>query len=334
MRAWAAALPAQVREGFRSGLEIAPPASGRSATVFAVGVGGSAISADLVRGVVENETPVALEIVRASELPRAVERKGRVVLVSYSGATSETLRAYENAGRVGASRVVLTSGGTLAELAERDGVPVLALPPGLPPRCAVGHITGGLLGLLDPWFPESNEGRLERAAGRLAAVIPRYAGPRGPAAGIARRIGSRRPVVYAENSFVGLARRWKTQLEENSKRLAFFDEMPEVLHNAIVGWDALPKADAARYSVVLLGWTGALPLQRRNAQYLHRLLTQRGVEVVPVPLPFEDRLEAMLHGLALGDQVSLFLADQRRVDPYPIDAISRLKAALAAKPPR
>ena len=331
MRALAASLPTQLRDGFRAGQALAPPATGRSTTVFAVGMGGSGISSELARGLVEAETPVALELVRSPDLPHAVERKSRVIIVSYSGNTWETLRAYDAAGRAGASRVVVTSGGTLDERAERDGVPVLSLPPGLPPRSAVGRIFGGLLGLLDPWFAESNEDRVERTADRVAALLPAYSRARGPAGTIASRIGSRVPLVYAESSFVGLARRWKTQIEENAKRLAFFDEVPELFHNALVGWDATGRSEAARHAVVLLQWSGEPPLTHRSFGYLERLLTQRGTPVIRVPLAADDRLEALVAGVCLGDHVSLFLADQRNVDPYPVEAITRLKAALASR---
>lgn len=334
VRALAASLPAQLKDGFRAGQELAPPAAGRSTTVFAVGMGGSAISCDLARGIIESETLVSLESVRSSELPRAVERKSRVILVSYSGNTWETLRAYEAAGRVGASRVVITSGGELAERAEGEGVPVLPLPPGLPPRCAVGPILGGMLGLLDPWFPESNEQRIDRAAQHLSALVSVYSRTGGPAASLAKRIGTRLPVVYAENAFAGVARRWKTQFEENAKRLAMFDEVPEALHNSLVGWDAMTKTEAARYAVLMIEWAGGLPLTRRALGYLGRIVAQRGARVLPVRLSAEDRLEAVLSGVSLGDHVSLFLAELRGVDPLPIEAIARFKAAQAAETSR
>jgi len=331
MRALAAALPEQLTSGFRSGQELAPPAAGRPTTVYVVGMGGSAIAADLVGGVVGAETPVEIRAIRSPELPRAVERKSRVVLVSYSGSTWETVRAYDAAGRSGASRFVVTSGGLLAERAARDEVPLLPLPAGLPPRCAVGQVVGSLLGLLDPWFPESNEARVARVAGRLARLMPEYASPRGPAAALARRIGSRMPVIYAEAAFAGVARRWMTQLEENSKRLAMFDEAPELFHNAIVGWDALPRREAARFAVLLLRWEGGPASTRRSFEYFARLLDRHGVSALPVALAPEDRLEATLAGVALGDYLSLALADRRGVDPLPFDAIGRMKAALAAR---
>ncbi len=329
MRALAASLPTRLRDGFRAGAAIAPPASGRPTAAFLVGMGGSGISSELARGLLQAETPLAVELVRSPDLPRAVGRDSIVVVVSYSGTTWETLRAYDAAGRARARRVAITSGGALAERAERDRVPLLTLPPGLPPRSAVGHILGGLLGLLDPWFPESNEARLERATSRLESAIPSHARSNGPASRIAARIGARAPLVYAESAFLGLARRWKTQIEENAKRLAFFDEIPELFHNAIVGWDATSRAEATRLAVVILEWAEEGALTRRSVAYLDRLLAARGAAPVRVPLAAEDRLEALLTGLSLGDHVSLFLADRRRVDPYPVEAITRLKTTLA-----
>jgi Bacterial phospho-glucose isomerase C-terminal SIS domain len=55
---------------------------------------------------------------------------------------------------------------------------------------------------------------------------------------------------------------------------------------------------------------------------------------VRATLAADDRLEALVGGLALGDYVSLFLADQRGVDPSPVEAITRLKSALASRTAR
>jgi glucose/mannose-6-phosphate isomerase len=328
MRALAAALPSALADGFRLGREIAIPSESQPGHVFVAGMGGSAIAADLARGIVEAETRVPLVVLRSPSPPLGLSARSRVVLTSYSGNTWETLRAYDAAGRAGAYRVVVTSGGALAERAARDRVPMLPVPAGLPPRSAVGHLLGGLLGLLDPWFPESNEERLRRVIEHASAYVAACARARGPAARLAERIGAHLPFVYAESSFVGLARRWKTQVEENAKRLAVFDEIPELLHNAIVAWDAVSRSEARRYAVVLLEWSGAPPMVRQSSQYLGTLLRSRGVTVIPTPLTPEDRLGALIEGLTLGDHVSLFLADAAGVDPYPVDAISRLKAFI------
>jgi glucose/mannose-6-phosphate isomerase len=328
MRALAAALPEAFASGYRSGRELAHPLAGDDLRFVAVGMGGSGIAADLARGLVDAESRAALSIVRSPELPRSVNRRTEVLLVSYSGNTWETLAAYEAAGRAGARRTVITSGGTLLQKAETDGVPLLTVPPGLPPRSAVGHLLGGVLGLLDSTFPESLEARVARTEEATRTRIREYARPRGPAAALASRVGDRLPFVYAESSFVPLARRWKTQIEENAKRLAVFDEVPELFHNALVGWDALPRGEGGRAAAVLLEWAGESAPVRQSFRYLEKLLKSKRVAIARAALPSEDRLEALIAGIALGDHVSLFLADRGRVDPYPVVAIVRLKSSI------
>jgi len=328
MRALAAALPDDLVRGYRSGVELARPLPGDDLRVVAVGMGGSGIAFDLARGVVEAESRTSLSIVRSPDLPRSVDARTEVLVASYSGNTWESLAAYDAAGRAGARRTVLTSGGALLERAERDGVPILPLSPGLPPRSAVGQMLGGVLGLLDSSFPESLEARIAGAAEATRERIRQYARARGPAAVLAADVGSRLPFFYAERSFIALARRWKTQVEENAKRPAVFDEVPELFHNAIVAWDAISRRDAAKYVAVLLEWSAEPPPVRTSCRYLAHLLRSKGVGVAQVPLGADDRLEAVVSGVALGDHVSLFLADRGNVDPYPFDAITRLKSAV------
>ncbi|MCI4317868.1 MAG: hypothetical protein L3J96_04955, partial [Thermoplasmata archaeon] len=234
---------------------------------------------------------------------------------------------YDEARRRGASVYAISAGGELARRAERDGIPHLLLPPGLPPRSALGYMVGGLLGALDPFFPESNERRIREAAASLRVLGGRLSGSRGLAARLAEGLGDRVPYVYAESGFAGLARRWKTQFEENAKRLAHFDLVPELFHNALVAWDALPKSKARRRGVFLLEWSEESPATRWSFQYFSRLLRSRGVPVFPVPLAPTDRLDAILEGVAIGDHVSLFLAERAGVDPEPVAAIVRLKKA-------
>lgn len=109
-----------------------------------------------------------------------------------------------------------------------------------------------------------------------------------------------------------------------------FDEVPELLHNAPVGWDAMRRVDARRYRVVLLEWPGETPIVRKSFRYLDRLLASKGVPTVRKDLPSEDRLEALVSGIALGDQLSLFLAERGKVDPYPVAAIGRLKSSIGS----
>ena len=59
-----------------------------------------------------------------------------VLCASYSGETEETLGCFEAAGAAGAQRVVLTTGGTLAQLARDDGVTTVFSEQTVSPRIA------------------------------------------------------------------------------------------------------------------------------------------------------------------------------------------------------
>ncbi len=328
MRALALQLPHQLRDGFRAGLESVATIPADASSVALFGMGGSAIAGDLAATLTDPETELSLRVIRSPELPRSLHRGGHALIASYSGNTWETLHAYDEAGRRGIPRVVLTSGGALAERAAEDDVPCVVVPAGGPPRAWVGFVLGGVLGLLDPAFPESNEDRIGQAVEILEKRIAGYASRRGPPSRWAAQLKGREPAIYTETGFAGLARRWKTQLEENAKRGASFDVVPELFHNAVVGWDAISAAAAAQHAVVQLEWSEAPATTAARFGYLARLLGDRKVTAIRVPLSAPDRLVALVTGVSLGDFFSLAVAEQAHVDPYPVDAITRMKTSL------
>ncbi|MCI4368707.1 MAG: hypothetical protein L3K09_04000, partial [Thermoplasmata archaeon] len=254
MRSLAITLPQQFADGYRAGRELdAPLPSGRRHAVVA-GMGGSAIASDLLRVLTDAETSLILETCRSPRLPKSLDASALAVLVSYSGDTWETLGAYEEARRRRSAMVAVSSGGELAARAIRDGLPHLMLPPGMPPRAAVGYVLGGLLGLFDPLFPESNEERVGRTVEASRLLQAKYVESNGPPAHAARRIGARLPHFIACSPLAPLALRWATQVEENAKRLATSGQYPEAFHNDVVGWDALQRTEARRHAAVFIDW--------------------------------------------------------------------------------
>jgi glucose/mannose-6-phosphate isomerase len=253
------------------------------------------------------------------------------VLTSYSGNTWETLASYDAAGRRGASRLVVSSGGALTQRAAEDGVPCLVVPPGLPPRSAVGYLLGGLLGVFDASFPESNEMRLSHVADELAVRMRSLARSTGGPARLAKAIAGKTPFIYAEEGLGALARRWKTQVEENAKRLAQFDIMPELFHNALVPWERISAADARSRVVLLLETAGQDRRFTSRFRYLEKILAARRVASYRVSLPGPDPLLALLTGIAWGDYVSLGVAELSHIDPYEVRALERMKELLAGE---
>ena len=301
--------------------------------IVVLGMGGSAIGGDLVRAYLGDTLPVPMSIVRDYRLPRWVNLRALVVASSYSGNTEETLRAVEEASRRSCRIIALCSGGELGRLAERYGWPIVALPGGFPPRTALGYsfaavyLTLSRFGIVDN--PVALLLRLsEFLNARNAALTPNVPLADNEAKRLASAIHGRIPVVYgAAGSMAVVALRWKGQVCENAKDLAFCGEAPECNHNEIVGW-GLPSVSREKMITVFLRSVDDHPRVARRFDIVGQLLHDRGVLVETVWATGDKPLLRLFSLIQLGDWVSFYLAILNGVDPTPIAAIDYLKARL------
>lgn len=283
------------------------------------GMGGSAIGGDLAIAALGERLSGPLVTVRGYELPSWLTSDWTVLCSSYSGETEETLACFSAAESLGAQRLVASTGGALVADARESDVPVIGLPGILPaPRTAVAYmlVTAAEIAALVGIGP-SLRAELEAAATFLA---DRSDDLRSLAADVAEWIGESTPVIYGADLTAPVARRWKTQINENAKRHAFFSELPEADHNEICGWDG----DA--FSAVLLCDEDQHPRVKRRLELTGEAIA--GTEVVWIETEGETRTARLLWSVMLGDLVSLKLAEAGGVDPLPVDAIENFKTSL------
>ncbi len=328
----AAALPDQCEEGWERGLSWSVPRRHASLKqVLVLGMGGSAIGADLLQGAVGECLERMVAVNRTYTLPGWVGRGALVLACSYSGNTEETLSAAELARRRGAPILAITSGGKLAGWARRWRFPLLQIPAGLPPRSAVGYLTFAPLGLFAGlgWICERELGVEKACAGlrryiasSLAAGIPARLNP---AKRLAADLTGRLPVLYgAAGGWEGVTYRWRTQLEENAKTLAFHHLFPEATHNEISAW-LNPKGLLRSMTAVFLTDPAIHPRILRRMEFVRRIVRAEGARVRTVSAPGATRLERMLKLIALGDFTSVYLGILYRVDPTPVKRVEALK---------
>src|SRR5205085_2856995 len=78
---------------------------------------------------------------------------------------------------------------------------------------------------------------LEQAIDRVVAENrPEVPAAQNPAKKLAQGLFGRVAVIYGGGLLANVARRWKTQINENSKGWAFYEECPELCHNAVLGY--------------------------------------------------------------------------------------------------
>jgi len=328
------AFPEQLQAAEEAGKNVAVERTGDIRSLIITGLGGSAIGGDLVRSVAGPNLRVPLLVNRDYDLPGFADARSMVVACSYSGNTEETLSAYGQACRAKSSIVCITSGGKLGELAKSDGHPLVLLPAGLPPRAALGHSLFGLLSAMQALdlIPDMRESAgeavelLKRLRGRYGAA---NAGPSNPAITLAASLHGKIVAIYGSNGIMdGAAFRWRSQIAENSKNLAFHHVLPEMNHNELVGW-MYPEQVLKQIGVVLLRDKGDHAQVQRRFELTRELIAGRAGSLHEVWSEGDSLLARILSIIYLGDFVSLYLAYLNRVDPTPVKVIDYLKQKLA-----
>jgi glucose/mannose-6-phosphate isomerase len=333
-----AGLPAQLPDGYaraarvREQLEAAWPGDKGATprTLVVCGMGGSGVGADLLPSAFDVHAPVVA--VKGYDLPGWVTDEDRVVCVSYSGATSETLACFTQANERSVVAAVITTGGELAERAAAEDIPVVELPSGMQPRAAVGVIFAALAGVAEALGVVSDAQRVvtEAAAGVQLVVDEHQSAELPPALTFARQLHDHVIVVSGATHTEAIAHRWKAQVNENGKVPCFANAYPELCHNELVGWE-FAGATGARWALVEL-----MPFEASEAVRARFDITRRIIsDSLDTDLRFEarstTRAGATFELLAWGDYVSIYLALVRGIDPTPVDRIHLLKGELAGR---
>jgi len=136
------------------------------------------------------------------------------------------------------------------------------------------------------------------------------------------------PVIYGAGITAEVARRWKTQINENAKAWAFYETLPEANHNAVNGY-LLPEEIADEISVVFLQSSFLHPRTQIRIRITGELLNKAGVPHHIVEGRGKSALSQMMSLVLFGDYVSVYLAMLYGIDPTPVTVISYLKEQLA-----
>ncbi|MCZ6788602.1 MAG: bifunctional phosphoglucose/phosphomannose isomerase, partial [Chloroflexi bacterium] len=213
------------------------------------------MAGDLASDLAATQGTVPILVVRDPHLPFVVDRRTLFVACSYSGNTEETLSLFDQAARAQASMLAIGSGGALARKAADNSVPFITVDIATEPRCAVGYnlmlILGALrrVGILKLEEQEAL-GAVEALTRRVSALEENVPLAENRAKQLAVALHGKLIVIYGSGLFSGVARRWKTQINENAKAWAFYETLPELLHNSVEAYPS--RSNLADQTMTLL----------------------------------------------------------------------------------
>ncbi len=307
------------------------------------GMGGSAIAGDLAKDLAASQQAVPITVIRDFQLPFPLTRNHLFVACSFSGNTDETLSLLQQARQSEAQLLAVAGGGQLARMAEEEGLPLLSIQTSGEPRSALGYNLLLLLGVLARLGLVSTTAddvqaafvALREQVARLGEEIPARDNP---AKQLAQELVGRLALIYAGGIFTGVARRWKTQLNENAKAWAFYESIPELLHNSVEAFHTVAAEGSGvegsdRLALLLLPAAASMELGCRY-QIVEELLTRQGIPHRRISGSAGPPLAQQLTMVLLGDYVSYYLALIRSIDPSgtPLLDLGKQLASQASTP--
>ena len=303
--------------------------------IVVAGMGGSAIGGDVTRLLLQDELKIPMYISRSYRLPNWVDNSTLVICSSYSGNTEESLSSFKEAQIKKAKIIAISTGGALSKQVEELGFDIITIPKGLQPRAALALSFVPMIYLLKTLklITSKTINDLTNAINLIDTKRELYNKEinENPAYYLAKNIYQSLPIIYGENESTAiLAVRWKGQLSENAKMLAYHNELPEMNHNEIVGWENNPDLING-ISVIWLSDLSDHPrtaIRQKSTREIignlagsHEIVTVEGNSIV-------ERILLMIH---FGDWVSYWCAILHGTDPTPVKKIDRLKGILAEK---
>ncbi len=288
--------------------------------VVLCGLGGSGIAGRIAKNYFSDKLDLPIELVADYQLPRFVNERSLVVLCSYSGNTEETIAMYESAKAKASKRIVITVGGSLGELARRDGVRLYEAPGGYQPRVAFGYPFTYLILIISELMGLSEQADLITVAERVKNVDD-YKQQTALLREKLKATIKQKYVIVCDPVNEGIAIRFAQQVQENAKLEAFVSVIPEANHNMIESY--YEKHDT---NFIFLN-SGSNQRINMRMFFIQELLAKYDSTVLEI-IPREATLDTVFHTVYLFDWLSLQIADEVQAVSNSIVNINNLKTFL------
>jgi glucose/mannose-6-phosphate isomerase len=314
---------------FRVGIEAAkktviPYKMTGISNIVVCGMGGSALPGDLLQAT-NNElqiTKLPIIVHRNYGLPKEASKGSLIVCVSYSGNTEETISALKDAQKRKLKTAVIASGGKLIRIAKENNYPYVLVPGGIQPRFAVGYQFSALTKLFSKFKLIRNiDKQILGIEKNVKSLKMENLGKK-----IAKELGNKIPVIYAGKWEI-LAKIWKINFNENAKRPAFYNVLPELNHNEMIGLGE-SKATKNIFKLIILFEKNENKRVLKRIKVLSKIFKKKGIQIIFQEVSGKDFFAKLFSGVLIGVWASYYLALSQKIDPAPVNLVEEFKNKL------
>lgn len=297
------------------------------------GMGGSALSAEILKLLIKNgqlkmDEVSAVYSNRHYFLPDWIKKVNALVIYnSYSGNTEEVISCLFHGLKMGIqNQIVISSGGKLYELAQKYSLPFIKIPTGLLPRLAINYHFAVLSHIYEMVFSLNIIGQLNRISQELIRVLSSM---EKKGYQLALSFKGRIPLIYTSSTLKILGYIWKIKLNENAEIPAFFNHIPEMHHNEIVGLNGLSKIlDPKFFYALLINSKDDHIKIKRRIKITKNIFNHLNIKCLNLDIG-PNKLVNIFKNIMLADWTSYYLALLYEVDPTPTKIIDKIKNELS-----
>lgn len=288
--------------------------------IIIAGLGGSGIGGQIVKAYFANEMPVPVTCVADYHLPAFANEKTLVIACSYSGNTEETINVFHEALERKCTILTSTTGGKLAELANANQKYMLQIEAGFQPRMALGFSLTYLVLMMGELLGKDLKEEMTNVSNAFVDFQEYYDEAMALFEDIKQKAKSKF-VVLADGPSEPLAIRFAQQVQENAKHECFVHVIPEMNHNVIESYYGTLD------SVFFLLNANQNERVTSRFEFMNGLLEVQNHKIVAIDLEAYNWLSIyqLIYRL---DWLTLFVADERRVDSLNVPNIKSLKEFL------
>jgi len=288
--------------------------------VIVSGMGGSALPGDILKCYLRHELKIPLIVSKDYFLPKFAGKNSLVFVASYSGNTEETISSLKEAARKNCKVVCIASGGKIEEHAKVHNLPFIKIPEGLQPRAAIGYMFFAMLKIIQNCkLIESKEKDVERAEKALRKDIYDELAKK-----LSAKLVDKIPLIYASDDLGCVAEKWKISFNENSKIHAFYNIVPEMNHNELVGYTNVK----GNFHVIIIKDDEDFRRIHDRFKVMKEVIKEHDVPVTEIEIKGDCYLTKIFSAIYIGDWTSYHLALLYGTDPTPVDIVEKFKKKI------
>ncbi len=290
------------------------------------GMGGSAYGGHVLLSLFQDSIKVPTVVNSDYKLPGFADKNSLVMPISYSGSTEEVLSCAQEAKEKGAKIAGFSSGGKLGDMLKENYPGFTFNPKNNPsgqPRLGTGYIVLGTLILLEKL------GTISFTKEELMLAIDELEEDqnniKSHAQEIAKTLYEFIPLIFTAQHLVGNAHIIRNQLNETSKSISVFEELPELNHHLMEGFK---NPQDKKLKVLFLDSDLFSPIHSKRISLTKEVVSKNGVDHITYNALGSSKLSQVLNVLSFGGYLSLYLGFLYGQDPSVIPWVDYFKENL------